>query len=210
LPDFSGRLLGLFRQRLDFTSNDGEAAAMLAGSCRLDGGVERQRVGLLGHVVHLGDDLADGLRLSRQRQDVLGRRLHLRPGRIQRRDGVLDRLPARLADVEIATKQIAHGSRPFGGAGGVGGTRASRRARSSRMARARWGESHEPSSVADTASARRWRTFCQSVALIGRAGAFMIAPRKQKGVEPSRRISRPEARAVRGQPRPAGRRARRR
>ena len=40
-------------------------------------GVERQQVGLLGDVVDRGDDLADGLRLLGQRQDVLGDGLDL-------------------------------------------------------------------------------------------------------------------------------------
>jgi hypothetical protein len=46
--DRFGRLGGLHRQRFDFRSDDGEAAAGLAGAGRFDGGVERQQIGLLG------------------------------------------------------------------------------------------------------------------------------------------------------------------
>ena len=51
-----GRLLG---QLLDLVGHDGEALAGLAGACRLDRGVEREQVGLLGDVGDHLDDLAD-------------------------------------------------------------------------------------------------------------------------------------------------------
>ena len=48
LADLAGRLRGLFGQRLHFGRHDGKAAAGVAGAGRLDGGVERQQVGLFG------------------------------------------------------------------------------------------------------------------------------------------------------------------
>src|SRR3546814_1760861 len=45
------------------------ALAGLAGTGRLDGGVQRQQVGLLGDVLDQGDDVADLLRRRRQRLD---------------------------------------------------------------------------------------------------------------------------------------------
>ena len=107
LPHLGRGLLGLVGQRLDLAGHHGEALAVLAGPAGLDGGVERQQVGLLGHVVDGGDDLADGLGLLGQRQDVLRRRLHLLLDLRQRRDRVLDRLPARLADLQGALHGVA-------------------------------------------------------------------------------------------------------
>ena len=46
--DLLGRLGGLRGERLDLRGHDREAAAGFAGARRLDGGVERQQVGLLG------------------------------------------------------------------------------------------------------------------------------------------------------------------
>ena len=59
LADLAGRLRGLLRQRLHFGRHDGEAAAGVAGAGRLDGGVERQQVGLLGDGVDEFDHVAD-------------------------------------------------------------------------------------------------------------------------------------------------------
>jgi hypothetical protein len=46
---------------------------MFAGARGLDGGVERQQVGLLGQVVDDFDDLADIIGALAQRRDDLGR-----------------------------------------------------------------------------------------------------------------------------------------
>ena len=48
IGDLVGRLRGLVGQRFHFGGDHGEAAAGIAGARRLDGGVERQQVGLLG------------------------------------------------------------------------------------------------------------------------------------------------------------------
>ena len=47
---------------------------MLAGTCRFDGGIERQQVGLLSKVVNYFDDLADVVStLSQHANDFSGR-----------------------------------------------------------------------------------------------------------------------------------------
>src|SRR5690606_22708549 len=61
LLDFRGGLLGALRQAAHLVGDHGEAAPLLAGPRRLDGGVERQQVGLLGHPLDHIEDLADGL-----------------------------------------------------------------------------------------------------------------------------------------------------
>ena len=60
--DLLGRLGGLVGQALDLGRHHGEALAGLAGARRLDGGVERQQIGLAGDVVDQADHLADLLR----------------------------------------------------------------------------------------------------------------------------------------------------
>ena len=63
------RVLGQFA---DLVGNHGETAPSLAGARRLDGGVQRQQVRLLGNVVDHVDDLADFQRAVAQRLDLLG------------------------------------------------------------------------------------------------------------------------------------------
>src|SRR3712207_7461014 len=58
----SGRPGGLLRQLLDLGGDDREALARLTGASRLDRGVERQQVGLLGDAVDQLDDRGDLLR----------------------------------------------------------------------------------------------------------------------------------------------------
>ncbi|MNZ80423.1 hypothetical protein D3C78_990550 [compost metagenome] len=64
LLDFLGGLLGALGQRAHLIGHHGEAAALLAGPRRFDGGVERQQVGLLGdtldHIQHAADRGAVG------------------------------------------------------------------------------------------------------------------------------------------------------
>ena len=105
-----GRLLRLVGQRLDLAGDHGEAPAVLAGPRGLDGGVQGQQVGLLGDVVDRGDDLADGLGLLGQRQDVLGGRLDLLLDRVHGGQGVLDGLAAGLADLQGALHGLADAS----------------------------------------------------------------------------------------------------
>ena len=57
--DLVGRLGGLGGQRLDLLGDHREALAGLAGARRLDGGVERQQVGLLGDRGDQLDHVAD-------------------------------------------------------------------------------------------------------------------------------------------------------
>ena len=73
LADLAGRLRGLFRQRLYLGRHDGETAAGVAGAGRLDGGVERQQIGLLGDGIDEFDHRADaGCRLRQFADPVIG------------------------------------------------------------------------------------------------------------------------------------------
>ena len=58
-PHLDRRLARLLGEVAHLHGDGGEAAAMLAGLGGLDGGVEREQVGLLGEVLHRGDDLTD-------------------------------------------------------------------------------------------------------------------------------------------------------
>ena len=59
--DLAGGVLGLLGELADLLGDDGEAAALLAGAGGLDGGVEREQVGLLGDAGDRVDDPADPL-----------------------------------------------------------------------------------------------------------------------------------------------------
>ena len=47
-------------QFADFVGNDGKAAALFTGTCRFDGGIEGEQIGLTGDV---RDDAQDGVDL---------------------------------------------------------------------------------------------------------------------------------------------------
>src|ERR1035437_24650 len=59
LADLAGRLRGLLGQRLHFRRHDRETAAGLAGTRRLDRGVQRQQVGLSRDGIDQFNDIAD-------------------------------------------------------------------------------------------------------------------------------------------------------
>ena len=63
--DLFGRLRGLSGQRLHLAGHHGKAAAGFAGARRLDGGIERQQIGLLGDVGDQADHVADAARRLR-------------------------------------------------------------------------------------------------------------------------------------------------
>jgi hypothetical protein len=69
LGNFLGRLRGFLRELAHFFGHDGETQAVLAGACGLDGGVERQQIGLLGEIVDHFDDLADVVGAAAQHVD---------------------------------------------------------------------------------------------------------------------------------------------
>ena len=98
LSDQCGDLLrcprGAFGQLADLVGHDGKALALLAGSGRFDGGVQRQQVGLLGDVVDRLDDRADLVGLGAEFAHALGGRLDgdLDPTHADR--GFADRLDA--------------------------------------------------------------------------------------------------------------------
>ena len=93
--DLGGRGLGLLGELADLLGDDGEALALLAGAGGLDGGVERQQVGLLGDAGDGVDDAADLLRAWRQVLDRgrdLGRGLGDLAHRLGGRVGGVDAL----------------------------------------------------------------------------------------------------------------------
>ncbi len=61
---------GLLGEAADLLGDDGEAAAVLAGAGRLDGGVEREQVGLVGDAGDRVQDPADLARLARELLDA--------------------------------------------------------------------------------------------------------------------------------------------
>ena len=74
LADLTGGLRGLLGERLHFRRHDRKAAAGFAGARRLDGGVERQKIGLARDGVDQFDDVADAGGCLRQFADaVVGR-----------------------------------------------------------------------------------------------------------------------------------------
>jgi hypothetical protein len=70
--DSASALLAHFRQVAHFVRYHGKALAMLPGSRRFDGRIQRQQVGLVGDAGHGMDDLADLLRLPLQFRDHFG------------------------------------------------------------------------------------------------------------------------------------------
>ena len=101
LPDQAGDLrrggLRALGELAHLLGDDGEAAALLAGAGGLDGGVEREQVGLLGDAGDRVDDAADPLGAGRQlldrRRDLLRRTR--RPGASPPRRSWRPRRPAR-------------------------------------------------------------------------------------------------------------------
>ena len=71
LADLAGRLGGLLGQRLDFGGHHRKTATGLAGARRLDGGVERQQIGLARDGVDQFDHVADAGRRLRQFADAI-------------------------------------------------------------------------------------------------------------------------------------------
>ena len=82
-------------------------AALLAGGRGLDGGVQRQQVGLLGDVGDGGDDLADRLGLFAEGDDVFRDGLGLLLNRIHDPGAVLRGVEALVVAVEVASAAAA-------------------------------------------------------------------------------------------------------
>ena len=57
IRDFAGRLRRAFGQFSDLVGDDREPCSGFSGACRLDGGVERQQVGLIRNVSNRRHDL---------------------------------------------------------------------------------------------------------------------------------------------------------
>ncbi len=127
--DFGGRRRGALGQLPDLVGDDGEAAPLLAGARRLDGGVQRQQVGLVGNVVNGLDDARNRLGTLTQGCDHLGRLLHrMRDALDLRRRGAYDlgaarrMLARRLGDKRRSLGIFGDGCDPAGKFGdGLGG-----------------------------------------------------------------------------------------
>ena len=100
--DVLGRLGGALGEALHFLGHDGEAAPRLARGRRLDRGVQREHVGLLGDVRDELHDLADLLRAFAEALDALGGLLDLLADVVHAADRVLHGLRALLRGVQRA------------------------------------------------------------------------------------------------------------
>ena len=94
--DLAGRLLRPLGELAHLGRDDREASAVLARTCGLDGGVERQQVGLVGEVVDHLEDAADLLALLAERQGPGRDRVHAVGDLVHRVHGARDGLPALL------------------------------------------------------------------------------------------------------------------
>src|SRR5690554_3621382 len=111
--DLLGGRRGTFRQTLYLVRYHREATTGITSHRRLDGGVQRQNVGLVGNVVDQADDVTDLLGGFTQTLDPLGGVLDLLTDHVHAGDGALYHLVALVGD----------GYRTFryrGGLGGVG------------------------------------------------------------------------------------------
>ncbi|MMZ67577.1 hypothetical protein D1872_301730 [compost metagenome] len=59
IPNLLSRCRGVRRELADFRSYYGKALALLSSSCRFNGGIQGQQVGLLGNLGDQCDDTAD-------------------------------------------------------------------------------------------------------------------------------------------------------
>jgi hypothetical protein len=118
--DLAGGLLGPLGELAYLGGDDREAAAVLAGPGRLDGGVEREQVGLVGEVVDHHEDAADLLALLAQRQGPVADRVDPSGDRVHR----VDRRGHRDAAVLGVAQRL--GGVPRDRLGGVGDLRRGR------------------------------------------------------------------------------------
>ena len=77
LFDLAGRLRGAMSQRAYFIGNHSKAPARLASTCRFDGCVQGQQVGLFGDGTNNVQHFADITPLFRQAFDQIRRGLHI-------------------------------------------------------------------------------------------------------------------------------------
>ena len=104
--DLARRVGRAFGQPLHFLGNDREAATRVAGRGRLDRGVQRQHVGLLGDVRDQLGDFADLLRRFAEPLDPLRGFLDLVADRVHAADRVLHRLQARLGRLQRLARDL--------------------------------------------------------------------------------------------------------
>ena len=103
LPRRVARALG---QALHLLGHHREPSARLTGRCGLDGGIQRQHVGLLGDVGNQLGDLADLLRRLAQALDALGRFLDLVADGVHAADGVVHRSQAAFSSLQRLPRHL--------------------------------------------------------------------------------------------------------
>ena len=103
--DLVGRLGGLAGQRFDLGGDDGKAATGLAGARRLDGRIQRQKIGLLGDRRDQLDHVADLLRGARQFADAPVGLLRLQHGGF--RDLLDSRTRRPISSTEVESSSVA-------------------------------------------------------------------------------------------------------
>ena len=108
-----GGVAGPLRQPLHLVGDHGEPATGVARRRSLDGGVQRQNIGLVGDVVDQRHDIADFLRGLAQSLDAFGGVLDMLTDGIHAVDGAPHPVTALVGD---ADRFLGH----FGGGGGLG------------------------------------------------------------------------------------------
>jgi hypothetical protein len=109
--DSLGRVRGAFCETLHFVGHDRESATCFTGRGRLNGGVQRQNVGLLGDVVDQFHDGSDFLRAFTQSLDALRCFLDLVADRVHALDGLAHHFRALRGDLHRALRHVGR----FGG-----------------------------------------------------------------------------------------------
>ena len=92
LDNFHRGLTGASGQAAHLVGDHGKAAALFTGTRGLDGGVERQQVGLLGDAADGLHDAADHFRLLADGTDAFGGAVQLAGDALHDLDGVLHHL----------------------------------------------------------------------------------------------------------------------
>ncbi len=105
------------RQIAHFVGHHGKAAAMLAGSGGLDGGVEREQIGLVRDFADIAHDGADGVDLLLQVRDcgavAIDGAAHIANGGIHRGHGLADVAGRAVEGADHLFEPIAHGADVF-------------------------------------------------------------------------------------------------
>ncbi|MPN32800.1 hypothetical protein SDC9_180280 [bioreactor metagenome] len=110
--NFLRRLGSPLGQLAYFVGNDGKTAAGFAGTCRLDGGIERQQVGLIG-------DFLDGVDNGGNLPRLLTQRLDRRRRLVDRLGDSLDFVDHGIHDPSAFRRHLVRTTREFLGVLGI-------------------------------------------------------------------------------------------